>query len=87
MSFRLGILARILAAMVGGYGLAAAVTLGLPALLPLPKAEALATAMMLSFALCCCAILWAFAARTAWRAWAGILLPTLLLAALAFVSS
>jgi hypothetical protein len=80
---RLDIAARLLAAILGGYGLATAIVLGLPTVLPLPKAEGDAVAMMLSFAFCCCAILWAFAARSAWRAWGGILLPTILLVALA----
>ncbi|MDY0873707.1 DUF3649 domain-containing protein [Dongia rigui] len=83
---RLDIAARILAAVMGGYALAAAIVIGLPAVLPLPRAEAVAVAMMLSFAFCCGAILWAFAVRSAWRAWAGILLPTMLFAALALAS-
>lgn len=86
MKSRLDIAARISAAVLGGYALAAAIVVGLPALLPLPKAEALAVAMMLSFAFCCFAVLWAFAVRSVWRAWAGILVPTILLAALALAS-
>ncbi|WP_374384299.1 DUF3649 domain-containing protein [Dongia sp.] len=79
---RLDIAARILAAVLGGYGLATAIVIGLPTVLPLPKAEAVAVAMMLSFAFCCGAILWAFAVHSAWRAWAGILLPTIVLVVL-----
>jgi hypothetical protein len=80
---RSGILVRILAAVIGGYGLAATVTLALPALLPLPRAEGLMVAMMLSFAFCCIAVIWAFAASSAWRAWLGIAMPTLVLVLLA----
>ncbi|WP_374655515.1 DUF3649 domain-containing protein [Dongia sp.] len=87
MSAGLRIAARILAAGAGGYGLAAAAALGLPAVLPLPRAEAVLTAAMLSFPLCCGAVIWAFAARSVSRAWLGIMPPALLLACLALTSS
>ena len=36
------------------------------------------TGMLVGIVLCACAALWAFATRTALRAWIGIGLPTLL---------
>ncbi|WP_235907600.1 DUF3649 domain-containing protein [Siccirubricoccus phaeus] len=76
-----GVLSRTLAAVVGGYAVGALVSVACALLLPMPRAEAVLTGMMLSFAAYAGAVLWAFAARSAWRAWAGILLPALLLAA------
>jgi uncharacterized membrane protein len=45
------------------------------------RADAVMTATMLSFAIYACAVIWVFAARDAWRAWIGLGLPTLALAA------
>lgn len=76
-----GIASRVLAALLGGYALGALVTVACAVLLPLPRAEAVVTGMMLSFAAYAGAFVWVFAARDACRAWAGVLLPSLLLAA------
>ncbi|MFC3123743.1 DUF3649 domain-containing protein [Pseudoroseomonas globiformis] len=73
------ILLRLLAGAGGGYGLAALFAAALPPLLPLPRAEAVLTATMASFAVHATAILWAFGTRTVLRAWAGIALPALTL--------
>ncbi|MCO6417751.1 DUF3649 domain-containing protein [Siccirubricoccus sp. KC 17139] len=80
-----GVLSRILAAVVGGYALGALVAIACALLLPFARSEAVITGMMLSFAAYAGAVLWAFAARSAWRAWAGLLLPALLLAAASWV--
>lgn len=74
---RLGIAARTLAAIAGGYALAAFTTTALALSLRLPRSEAVMIATLPSFLLFAAAVVWAFAARTAWRAWAGILAPTL----------
>ena len=76
-----GLVSRILAAVLGGYALGALVAIACALLLPLPRAEAVVTGMMLSVLAYAGAVLWAFAARSAWRAWGGLLLPALLLAA------
>lgn len=78
----LGVLSRSLAAILGGYALASASSVAL-ALLPMSPSQAVLTGMMAGVLVCACAALWAFAAATAWRAWAGLLLPTLLLVAIA----
>jgi len=67
------------AAIVGGYALASAVAVFLGAVLPLPRAEAVLAATLLSFAIYTGAVIWVFAARDARRAWLGLLLPAALL--------
>ena len=81
--YRLAVTSRTLVAGAGGYALAAVSTAALTLALagPLPRVEAVMTATLLSWLVYACAIGWAFYARTAWRAWLGVLLPALLLAA------
>jgi hypothetical protein len=66
----LGIALRTVAAIVGGYALAAAATALLAALLPLvstmQRIDATIVATMLSFALYAGAVLWTFSRRNAW---------------------
>lgn len=78
-SYRLAVASRALAAIVGGYALTALTTAALAVFLPMPRAEATLTATMLSFAIYGGIVLGVFATRTAWRAWAGIALPALVL--------
>lgn len=76
------LISRIIAALFGGYALAA---LGSVAVLALPasKPQAVLSGMLLSFIIYTCAVIWVFAVRSAWRAWAGLLVAAipLLLAA------
>ncbi len=74
----LGVLSRSLAAIVGGYALATTTSMFLALVLPLPRSQAVLTGMLVAIVLCACAALWAFATRTALRAWAGIVLPAAL---------
>jgi len=76
IGYRLAVLSRAVAAIVGGYALTAAVIALLALWLPMARAEAVLTVTMLSFALYAGAVIWVFAARSAWRAWLGILLST-----------
>lgn len=78
LEYRLSVLSRAIAAMIGGYALATMLSILLSRLLPMPRAQAVATAMLLSFAIYTAAVLWVFAARTTYRAWGGLLLPTML---------
>lgn len=71
---RLGIVSRALAAIVGGYALAALCSVALALLLPLARSEAVTWGMLASFAVYAGAALWAFAASTAARAWGGLAL-------------
>lgn len=74
----LGVLSRSLAAIVGGYALAATCAMFFAVALPIPRAQAVLTGMLVAIVLCACAALWAFATRTALRAWLGIAAPTAL---------
>ena len=74
----LGVLSRTLAAIFGGYALAATCSMFFAAALPIARGQAVLTGMLVAIVLCACAALWAFATRTALRAWAGILAPTAL---------
>lgn len=67
---------RALAAILGGYVLAALSAAALAVFLPLSRADATLTGTMLSFLVYACAVVWVFAARTATRAWLGLLLPS-----------
>lgn len=79
-------LSRIAAALLGGYLFTYAFTAALARLLPLGKIDAMIIASLLSFAVYTLAILWAFACRSATRAWAGLSLA-LPLAAMGFWSN
>lgn len=61
--------------------LAAAATALLAVLLPAQRAEAVISATLLSFLIYASAVLWVFSTRSALRAWVGILMTTVLLAA------
>ena len=70
------LLARILAASVGGYALAYAFTGALALLLPVPRPDAVYISAMLAFLLYVTVILWAFAARSVLRVWLVLLAAT-----------
>jgi len=71
-----GVLSRSLAAIFGGYALAATCSMFFAVALPIARGQAVLTGMLVAIVLCACAALWAFATRTALRAWVGIALPT-----------
>jgi hypothetical protein len=76
------LISRIVAAMFGGYALAALTSVATLAL-PMDKPQAVLTGMLLSFIVYACAVIWVFAVRSARRAWLGLLIVAapLLLAA------
>lgn len=74
-SKHLPVASRIVAAILGGYAFANAVGVLLARTLPLPRADAVLTATLASFALYAAAVLWVFAARSARLAWLGLLVP------------
>lgn len=76
------LLSRIVAAVFGGYGLAALGSVAALAL-PMAKPQAVITGMLASFAIYAGAVVWVFAVRSARRAWAGLAIAAvpLLLAA------
>lgn len=77
------LLSRIVAALFGGYALAALTSVAAAAL-PMSRPEAVLTGLLLSFIVYALAVIWVFAVRSATRAWAGLVvaaLPLLLAAA------
>ncbi|MQB15485.1 DUF3649 domain-containing protein [Pseudomonas lactis] len=82
-SYRLAVTSRVLAAVIGGYLMASLAAICLALWLPTSSADAVVTGMMSSFVFYLLAVLWCFACRTAWRAWAGVMVPSALFATLA----
>ena len=80
--YRLGVLSRVAAGAFGGYALSTMLSILLSRLMPMPRAPAVMTAVLLSFTVYTCAVLWVFAARTASKAWSGLLIPTAVCAVL-----
>lgn len=78
-----GVFSRSMAAIFGGYALAAATSVLCAVALPAARGQAVLTGMLVAIVVAACAALWAFATRSALRAWAGILLPTLAMAGIA----
>lgn len=79
--YRLAVTSRVLAAVLGGYIVAALASVSLSSWLPMARAEAVVAGMMSSFLAYLIAVLWCFACRSAWRAWFGLIVASLLLAA------
>lgn len=75
---------RVVAAVLGGYGVACAVSVLMVQSLPLSRYEATQWAILASFLIYLCVILWAFRARPLTRMWAGILGPAATCAGLAW---
>jgi len=82
VSYRLAVTSRVLAAVVGGYVVAALASVSLSLWLPMARAEAVVTGMMTSFLAYLVAVLWCFACRSAWQAWLGMVVPSLVLGAI-----
>jgi len=78
------LLSRIVAAMGGGYALAALTSVA-AVLLPMDKLQGVLTGMMLSFIVYAGAVIWVFAVRSATRAWLGLLVVAMPLALAAWL--
>ncbi len=74
LRYRLAVASRVLAALFAGYFVAYGSTAFLTLALPFERANRVVTASLLCFAVWCAAALYAFAARSAWRAWWVLLL-------------
>ncbi|CAO3311210.1 MULTISPECIES: DUF3649 domain-containing protein [Pseudomonas] len=86
LSYRLAVTSRSLAALLGGYLLASMASVCIALLAPLPKVDATLTGLLLSFVFYLLAFIWCFACRSAWRAWLGVLAPSLLLGVISGVA-
>lgn len=78
--YRLAVASRILAASLGAYTLTALLVACIAKGLHLPRVESMLCATLPAFLVLTAAVLWVFAARSAWRAWLGLLAPCLVLA-------
>ncbi len=81
--YRWAVASRSIAALFGGYALAAAWAICMSLWLQrfgMARMDAVTTAGILSFVVQVCAVIWVFAVTSMRRAWAGILIPTALLA-------
>lgn len=77
------LISRIVAAVFGGYALAALASVAALAL-PISKPQAVLTGMLASFAIYSGAVIWVFAVRSAWKSWAGLIVVAAGLALLAW---
>ena len=66
------LISRIVAALFGGYALAALSSVAVLAL-PMGKPQAVLSGMLASFAIYAAAVIWVFAVRSALRAWVGLI--------------
>ena len=83
---RLGIASRVLAALVGGYALAYAVTAFLAVYLPLARPDRVVFSSLASFAVWTAVVIYVFAARSATRVWLLLAGVTAVLCLAAFFS-
>jgi len=83
ISYRLAVTSRVLAAVFGGYLVTALASVCLTLWAPMARTDAVVTGMMSSFVVYLLAVIWCFACRTAWRAWFGLIVPSVILAAAA----
>jgi len=77
------LISRIVAALFGGYALAALSSVAVLAL-PLSKPQAVLTGMLASFAIYAGAAIWVFAVRSALKAWTGLIMVAVALLPLAW---
>ncbi|RZA29132.1 MAG: DUF3649 domain-containing protein [Proteobacteria bacterium] len=82
----LGILSRTIAAIAGGYLLASLSAVGCAVWMGPPRSEAVLTGMLLSYAVYAGAVIWVFAARSAWSAWTGLIVPSAVLGGSLFLT-
>ena len=77
------LISRVIAALFGGYALAALSSVAVLAL-PLSKPQAVLTGMLASFLIYAGAVIWVFAVRSALKAWAGLIIVAVALLPLAW---
>ena len=70
------IASRMAAALFGGYALAYFAAAALAVILPAPRSEAAVIAMLTGLLIYTAAVMWVFSARSASRAWLGLVVST-----------
>lgn len=84
-AYRWAVASRVAGAFLGGYALISAATVLLALVWPLPKAQAVLSASMLSFALYAGFVVWAFHVRRLRWIWSMVLVGSALLSAAAWL--
>jgi hypothetical protein len=77
LRYRLGVASRAVAAIGGGYAVAAAYAAAIALFLPTSRGEAALTGTMTAFLVYVGAVVWVFSVRSATRAWTGLLAAAL----------
>ena len=77
-AYRSGVLMRTVAAIGGGYVVAALWASAMATWLPVAKVEAALTGTLVALVVYPCAVMWCFAACHARRAWGGLILAAAL---------
>jgi len=79
------VISRVIAAFIGAYLLANLGAIALSYVLPVSQASGVMIATQLSFLIYAAAVLWIFSAKTCWRAWLRVLVPSAACAAVIFL--
>ena len=80
--YRGGVTVRAVAAIGGGYVFTSIASALIALALPMPRADAVTTATLLSFVVYTCIILWVFATSSALRACVGVIASCAVLGAI-----
>ncbi len=86
-AYRLGVASRVMAAVLGGYLLAALCSVSLALAMGQPSGEAAHFGILPSFLVWAGAVVWVFAAASATRAWAGVTVPALVIAGMILIQT
>lgn len=79
------LISRIAAALFGGYAFSYFAAAALAIVLPVARSEAAVIAMLSGLSIYAVVIMWVFSARSATRAWSGLLISTLFCAAIVYL--
>jgi hypothetical protein len=83
--YRWKITLRVLLAIMGGYVLTNLASILISFLLPLPKSDAVMTALLLSFIIYTCVVIWVFSLRSLHTAFWGLFLTSAIIGTLVFL--
>lgn len=86
LRYRANVAARIVAGTIGAYAVAALFAMALARILPMERVQAIMPATLLALLVGPAVTIWAFLARSPWRAWAGVTLLGALFAATAWLA-
>lgn len=84
--YRANVAARAVAGSLSAYAVAALLAAALARTLPGSRVEAVVPATLLAYLVAPVVTCWAFLARSAWRAWAGVLGAAALFGAIAWLA-